>query len=139
MNRSTHAEEMPVATRKGESPTKVRTDGGQTESEGANSSNRQQPTDEFTEQLPDEVFDRLLSYQRDDETVEETLERVFTVLVPHATRLDRQANVAGENLDTDTRLIHQRWPDEDNYVDSYLYETVNEFVRAYGADWEVSD
>lgn len=95
-----------------------------------------QPTDALTEELPDEVLDRMQSYQQDDETIEETLERVVNAFVPHAIDVDEADSLEPGSVDGDTRFIHQRWPDLDDYMGSHLYTTPGEFVRAFDAAWE---
>lgn len=82
-------------------------------------------------ELPGGVHDTLLGYQRDDESLEETLERVFA-LVPHSKTL-RDAGVDPESFDADTRVIVERWPDEDGYVGPRVYPSKTAFLKAHGA------
>lgn len=84
--------------------------------------------------LPAGVHDTLLGYQRDDERLEETLERVFA-LVPHSKTL-RDAGVDPEAFDQETRVIVERWPDEDGYVGPWVYPSKTAFLKAHGATVE---
>lgn len=74
---------------------------------------------ESTVQLSGDVHDLLLSYQREDEDLGETLDRVMQ-LVPHPVRLpDRVDPGEVEN----ERLVIERQYDEDRYLDTFVYES----------------
>lgn len=82
-------------------------------------------------ELSGEVHDTLLTYNRDDETFAETLDRIFEALVPHAVEFERNANIDRGDLDGDSRFVLERWPDVDNYVTSYVYQNKSAYLRAH--------
>lgn len=82
-------------------------------------------------ELSGDVHDTLLSYQREDESLAKTLDRVFAALVPHAVEFERNANIDRGDLDGDSRFVLERWPDVDNYVTSYAYRNKTAYLRAH--------
>ncbi|WP_337653234.1 hypothetical protein [Halomontanus rarus] len=91
-----------------------------------------------TVELSGDAHDRLLSYQREDETIEETLHRVVPALVPHSVNFDREG-IDPSAVDTDTSFIHERWPDEDGFVDTRLYKTITDYLRSHRTVIEHTD
>ncbi|MFB6199049.1 MAG: hypothetical protein ABEI52_12415 [Halobacteriaceae archaeon] len=75
-----------------------------------------------------ETIDRLMSFQADGEDLEETLERLMLAF-PHAAEFNRN-NIDAEQLDSDTRFVMERWPDEDGYVDSWVFNGKMEYINA---------
>lgn len=71
-----------------------------------------------TDELQADVHDWLLHYQREDETLGETLDRVFEAFVPHVSRLPDQ--VDPEQIERE-KFVVTRGPDPDGVWGSRVY------------------
>lgn len=80
-------------------------------------------------ELTGDVHDLLLNYQRDDETLQDTLERVVPAVLPHPVDV-RDAGIDPKTLDDETRFVLERWPDGGGYVDTWLYGSKTDYLRA---------
>jgi hypothetical protein len=83
---------------------------------------------EFAE-LSGDVHDRLLTYQRDDERLEETLERVFLTFVPLGFQLD-PAGIEPTEIDPETKLLVEHAKDVDGYIQTHTFEDGPKYVKA---------
>lgn len=70
-------------------------------------------------ELPDLVYERVLGYQADDETVEETLARLFDVFVPHETYLQ---DTVRDPETVDGHIFVGNWPDADGCAVTGVYD-----------------
>lgn len=82
-----------------------------------------------TVELEGDAHDILLSYQRDDEDLSETLARVVPALIPHAINFDN-AGIDHEQLDSDSRFVLERWPDGDGHSSIWVYDSKTAYLRA---------
>jgi len=77
--------------------------------------------------LTDEAYGLLLSYQADDESLTETLDRVLRI-VPHPARLpDSVDQYAIEN----ERFVVERQYDEDRLLETYTYDSGYDLYKRY--------
>jgi len=76
------------------------------------------------DQLPGEVHDLLLSYQQEDETIAETLERVFVGLVPHANSMPESVDRGADFGEEELVIVHNRTVGGDGYVGQFVYDDV---------------
>ncbi len=86
-------------------------------------------TSATTIDLDTDTHDRLLSYQRDDETLSETAARVLPAVLPHSITFE-DVGIDAETVDTDTRFVLERWPDGDGHVGTWVYNSKTQYLRA---------
>jgi hypothetical protein len=73
-----------------------------------------------TVELEGNVYERLVAYNAADETLEDTLDRLFRVFVPHETHL-RDIHPSPETVDG--RVIVENWPDEDGVDQTHVFDS----------------
>jgi Ser-tRNA(Ala) deacylase AlaX len=79
-------------------------------------------------ELDADMHDRLRSYQREDETLSETAARVLPAVLPHSTTF-KHAGIDAASLDTDTRFVLERWPD-DSRMRTWVFDSKTAYLRA---------
>jgi hypothetical protein len=79
-------------------------------------------------ELSGDVHDRLLTYQRQDESLEETLERVFLTFVPLRFQLE-PFGIEPSEVDTDTKLLVDHAQTEDGHIQKHTYRDGPRYVK----------
>jgi predicted ester cyclase len=82
-------------------------------------------TPEFAE-LSGDVHDRLLMYQRGDESLEETLERVFLAFVPLRFQLDP---LGIDPSEVGTKLLVDHAQTKDGHIQKHTYRDGSGYVK----------
>jgi hypothetical protein len=84
-------------------------------------------TPEFAE-LSGDVRDRLLTYQREDESLEEALERVFLTFVPLRFQLE-PLGIEPSEVDTGTKLLVDHAQTKDGHIQKQTYRDGPRYVK----------
>jgi hypothetical protein len=89
-----------------------------------------QQTDSRDLTLDGDVYDRLLKYQRDGETLQETLERVFLAFVPLRMELE-PSRLDPEDVTPETRMVVEHWPDRDGQIMTHTFDSPPKYIKQH--------